>query len=351
MSKKNAANSNIVSFETVNNSTKESKMEKYEVVSVTEEDLIGKKELRDQYIDRLDILEKVKALFLIPEVNLMSTGMVAKFFDVPVDTIKSVYKNNSEEVDSDGVKRLKASEIFDGSMNDLSNFQRVPGGVITTCADGQKFQLTNRDSIYYTPRSIMRLAMLLRDSKVAQEVRTRILDTICKPGVKETIVKDIDDETKTLDALILDIIKNDDMTARLVSFTKYNDLKNGTIYQLESEKQEALDTIEVLLNGAREWGNSRTVNALIRKTAKVYMDRELKPYQYEKAAWTMWKELYKRLLYGNGIGLVMRNSEHPLKAVKEEEWPVVIRQAAALAEEYDVDIIKVIGELNAKKVS
>ncbi len=337
----------------LNNQTKEEiAMEKYEVVTVTEEDLINKKAMRDKYIDRLDILEKVKALFLIPEVNLMSTGMVAKFFDVPVNTIRSVYRNNQTEIDSDGAKNLKAKDIFDRSMIDHSkNVESVRGGVIVTLEDGSKFQLTSAEAVYFTPRSIMRLAMLLRDSKVAKEVRTRILDTICKPEVKKMVVKDIDDETKMLDALILDIIKNNDMTARMWSFAKYNDIQQAKIFQLTSEKQKAEDTIDVLLNGARDWGERKIVNALIRKAAVEYDRRHPDGWGYQSAIGKMWKIFYSRLGYKDGMGLKRRKADSPLNSVKEEEWPAVIRQAAALAEEYDVDIVAVIGELNAKKVS
>lgn len=340
----------------LNNQTKEENaMEKYEVVTITEEDLINKKETRDKYIDRLDILEKVKALFLIPEVNLMSTGMVAKFFDVPVATIRTVYNRHTEELIEEGAKTLKANEIFDSFTVKPSNFQRVQGGVIATCTDGQKFHLTNRDAVYYSPRAVMCLAMMMEESPVANAVRHQILETVCKPEVKQMIVEEADEDIKRIkDWVYQNVVLGDDLTIRMLSAQGLSkrilELKDEN-KQLKSEKQEAMDTIDVLLNGAMEWGNSPTVNALIRKTAKVYQDRYLEIWQFKLAIAKMWSELFRRLQYGEGIALRKRNADNPLKAVKENEWPAVIRQAAALAEEYDVDIVKVIGELNAKKVS
>lgn len=103
-------------------------MSENNIVTFTEEDLISKKEMREQYIDRLDILEKVRALFLIPELNLMSTGMVAKFFDVSAETIKKTYQRNQEEIDSDGAKMLKVKDFFDRDMmshSKISNLLKV----------------------------------------------------------------------------------------------------------------------------------------------------------------------------------------------------------------------------------
>ena len=339
----------------LNNQTKEENaMEKYEVVTITEEDLINKKEMRDKYIDRLDILEKVKALLLIPEVNLMSTGMVAKFFDVPVATIKTVYLRNKDEIDSDGVKTLSSKDLREWIQNEAIHLNGS-SGVIITATDGTKYNLSHRDAVYFPPRSIVRLSMMLRDSKVAHAVRDLIVETACKPEVKQMIVEEADEDIKRVkDWLYQNIALGDDLTNRMVSMQgitkRFLELKDEN-KQLKSEKQEAMDTIDVLLNGAMEWGNSPTVNALIRKTAKVYQDRYLEIWQFKLAIAKMWSELFRRLQYGEGIALRKRNADNPLKAVKENEWPAVIRQAAALAEEYDVDIVKVIGELNAKKVS
>ncbi len=145
----------------------------------TDESFIVTKSLRDQYIDRIDVLNKVKALFLIPKVNLMNTNMVASFFDVPAETIRSLYKNNREELDSDGAKNLKLREIFDRSMIDHSNsIAKSRGGVVIKLEDGQQFQLTNGAAAYFPPRAIMRMAMLLRDSSIAKEVRQRLLSAL-----------------------------------------------------------------------------------------------------------------------------------------------------------------------------
>ena len=331
-------------------------MSENNIVTFTEEDLISKKEMREQYIDRLDILEKVRALFLIPELNLMSTGMVAKFFDVPAETIKKAYQRNQDELDADGAKLLKVKDIFDGGVISTSRIQTVQGGAIVTCDDGQKFRLSNRGSVYYTPRSVMRLAMILRDSEVAREVRTRLLDAVTTGMNKQQVADAIEDEHKMLRDLIADIVLSEDQDVRLNRMVKYHDHMNGKILMLESEKKQlteektkAEDALQALTDGARRWGSRETLNALIRATGAAYAKRMNMPWNSGPCIGKMWREFYRRIYYSCGIQLDLRSGKARLDKIKESEWPKVLKTAAALAEENGVKVAQVIGDLNAKE--
>lgn len=332
-------------------------MSENNIVTFTEEDLISKKEMREQYIDRLDILEKVRALFLIPELNLMSTGMVAKFFDVPAETIKKTYQRNQEEIDSDGAKMLKVKDFFDRDMMSHSkNLKPAQGGVIVTLEDGQTYQLTNSKAIYFTPRSVMRLAMLLRDSEVAREVRTRLLDAVTAGMDKQQVADAIEDEHKMLRDLIADIVLSEDQDVRLNRMVKYHDHMNGKILMLESEKKQlteektkAEDALQALTDGARRWGSRETLNALIRATGAAYAKRMNMPWNSGPCIGKMWREFYRRIYYSCGIQLDLRSGKARLDKIKESEWPKVLKTAAALAEENGVKVAQVIGDLNAKE--
>ena len=61
------------------------------------EDFVSKSDLRNQLIDRIDVLNKVKELFLIPKLEMMTGKMVAEFYEVDPDTVKHVYQRNREE--------------------------------------------------------------------------------------------------------------------------------------------------------------------------------------------------------------------------------------------------------------
>ena len=47
-------------------------------------------ELRNEYINRTEVLDKVKTLFLIPELEVMTASQVAEFYGVEVETVKKM---------------------------------------------------------------------------------------------------------------------------------------------------------------------------------------------------------------------------------------------------------------------
>ena len=59
-------------------------------------------QLRNEYITITEVLDKVKKLFLIPELEVMTVKQVAEFYEVDVDVIKKCYQRNKTEIDNDG---------------------------------------------------------------------------------------------------------------------------------------------------------------------------------------------------------------------------------------------------------
>lgn len=76
---------------------------------MTETQIIETKDIREKCIEKIEVLNKVKKLFLIPEMEVMTTKMVADYYEVTQDVIKMCYFNNKNEIMSDGVavKRLQ----------------------------------------------------------------------------------------------------------------------------------------------------------------------------------------------------------------------------------------------------
>ncbi|MCD2153439.1 hypothetical protein LQL77_06910 [Rhodococcus cerastii] len=112
---------------------------------------------RDTLAVRIDVLDKVKILDLLPDGIHLTTEQVATYFAVPVETIRSVVLDNRAEVASNGYRTLAAEE--------LRSFKKLCG--ITTRA---------RSMALFTRRTVLDVAMLLRDSPVARQVRTHLLD-------------------------------------------------------------------------------------------------------------------------------------------------------------------------------
>lgn len=119
--------------------------------------LITSRELRDKNAGRVDVLDKVKALAMLPGDTYVTTEMVAAYFEVGVDAIRSAVHDNRDEVESDGYRVATGAEL-----NSFKEF-----GVVGARASSLAL---------FPRRAVLRLGMLLRDSPVARGLRDHLLD-------------------------------------------------------------------------------------------------------------------------------------------------------------------------------
>ncbi len=123
--------------------------------------------LRSQQIDRysnddsLDTLSKAKALVMAvwKGQKVATTEQIAEYYEVPEETIKTIAKRNRDELESDGLKTLSGKELKEVKFN------------MNLCDSTSRLLL-------WSPRSALRVGMLLRDSEVAREVRNVVLDIV-----------------------------------------------------------------------------------------------------------------------------------------------------------------------------
>ncbi|MFJ9704284.1 restriction endonuclease [Streptomyces sp. NPDC101234] len=108
-------------------------------------------------LDRTDVLDKVKALSLLPDGMHVTTAMVAAYFEVSRKAIESLVLDHREELVANGYRVLAGTE--------LTSFKEVSG-----------FQSRSRSLALYPRRAVLNVAMLLRDSEVARQVRVYLLD-------------------------------------------------------------------------------------------------------------------------------------------------------------------------------
>jgi len=128
-----------------------------EAMNVNTDLLLEVRELRDRLADRTDVLEKVKALTLLPDDLHATIDMVASYYEVSRKAIESLIVDHRDELESDGLRTISGKE--------LSFFKEE--GVISK----------NTPSLVIIPRrAILRIGMLLRDSQVAKTVRTYLLN-------------------------------------------------------------------------------------------------------------------------------------------------------------------------------
>ncbi|MFK8847925.1 hypothetical protein [Streptomyces sp. Ac-502] len=125
--------------------------------------LLESRAMRDSVMGRVDVLDKVKALVLLPDGLHVTTRMVADYFEVGDRAVNSLMRRHRAELSENGMHVLKGSDLrtFESSNLKLSA-ESYPQG---------RAHLT-----LYTRRTILNIAMLLRDSEVARAVRTYLLD-------------------------------------------------------------------------------------------------------------------------------------------------------------------------------
>lgn len=128
-------------------------------------DLLTNKILRDEVIneERLEVLDKVKKLTMFENTEYMTTELVAEYYEVTESAIKSLVSRNQEELLKNGYKVLIKQELkdFKGKLHNATTLLKI------------KFvsQLA-----LFNKRSILNVGMLLEESKVAEQVRTLLLD-------------------------------------------------------------------------------------------------------------------------------------------------------------------------------
>jgi restriction system protein len=130
---------------------------------IDESALLESKTLRGSVLDRTDVLDKVKALSLLPDGMHVTTAMVAAYFGVTIEAIRQLKARHREELSSNGMLTLQGPELARFKSDILS---RYPGS----------YPQPRSSLTLYSRRSVLNVAMLLRDSHVARQVRTYLLD-------------------------------------------------------------------------------------------------------------------------------------------------------------------------------
>ena len=342
-------------------------------IKMTELKLVESKELREQVSARVEVLDKVKQLFLIPEMEMMTIKQVAEYYEVDLDTIKKTYKRNKTEIDSDGtgVKTLhdflrghdvpletagdflksqavtleanagslmghdvtlKAGEDFLKFHNET--LKTVKGKSIIKLSDDITLEIPNRGIRCFSKRAILRIGMLLRDSVVAKEVRTQLLNTLEESTVEQK-TKQIDKETDILTELAMGIAKSymdSDIDALLLASQKYSAYQNRHIEKLKEENYNLGTSYKMLTKDILMWDNPEKLNKAVRVIAGI---RDI-PFGF------VWKELYDELLYKHHIGVKMRGKAPYVRYIRNNEWGVVQQSLSAICEKNGIAIDSVL---------
>ena len=280
-----------------------------------ETQFIDDKTLRDKSVEHYEVLEKVKELLLIPNTKWATQKQVAEYYEVGEKAIETIYSRHRDELESDGVS-LKSYKEFLNIQNEGLEISYVVGKTIFTFANGNELTVPNRGLKVFPRRAILRVGMLLRDSEIAREVRTQLLNIEEKTSM-ETKTEDIDEEQKLMLSVGM-AVASGDASAVAIASANLVAFKNRHIIKLENDNK-------ALAGEILEWKDRKKLNAGIRKLAATTGS----PFG------NMWNELYKNLQYKYGICLKQRGVKPYLQWIKEDEWRNVLQTFSAMCEAYD----------------
>jgi hypothetical protein len=123
--------------------------------------LMESRTMRDEYVFKDSVLERVKAVPVLAGTLEVTIDMAANFYDVPVETVKTILKRSRAEFNEYGETRIikgPALALLKTQVQDEPEFKNA--GSLT---------LISR-------RGLLRIGMLLTESEVARSVRSYLLN-------------------------------------------------------------------------------------------------------------------------------------------------------------------------------
>lgn len=257
------------------------------------EELLESKDLREQLVDRTEVLDKVKNLLMLPGTEWMAVPQIAEFYNVEVKAIQKVAQRNRDELISDGMQNLKrktAEEILNRQEVSLE----IKSYTLTyTSPTGLQVNISNRGILVFPKRAILRVGMLLRDSEVAKEVRTQLLNIVEK--VPDEVKTEAIDEELSLQLDVVKALSNGDNVGVLEAYTKLMAFKNQHIEKLEAKNQVLTKKY-----------NKVTTKQAIRKAVNALA------YKSKTPQGVVWNKLYAELWYKHGINIKKRKGNGTL---------------------------------------
>ncbi|MFI6296767.1 hypothetical protein ACIBEJ_34620 [Nonomuraea sp. NPDC050790] len=120
--------------------------------------LIQSQAVRAEHANRVDVLDKVKALSLLPDGVHATTELVASYYEVTPEAIDQIVKRNREELSGNGYKVMSRAE-----------FESVIGDTLELSPQTRRVAVFSR-------RAILNVGQILTGSQVAKEVRAYLLN-------------------------------------------------------------------------------------------------------------------------------------------------------------------------------
>jgi phage antirepressor YoqD-like protein len=147
-------------------------MTKLSIVPKNSDTLLENRSLRDRYADKVEALERVGKLTMLPDDLHVTIDMAANFYQVPIKTVHTVIQRHKDELMLDGMKVIGGSDFANFKVKNANSLSLSPMARSTTVI---------------TRQALLRIGMVLRDSEVAKALRTYLvkLDEVVSKNASE----------------------------------------------------------------------------------------------------------------------------------------------------------------------
>lgn len=317
---------------------------------ITQESFLESKELRDGATDRIEVLDSVKKLLLIPKLECMTTTQVADYYGVPIITIRQQYNRNKDEFDSDGACTRPISDFKNLNVTECNvrNMAQLNGKLVITFNNDTELTITNRGIKCFPQRAILRMGMLLRDSEIAKEVRTQLLNTF-EHATEGQRTAEIDEETALLNGIgqAFGTGNNIEILQACMQLDCYRkryiqeiEQHNAELAQENAKISEQKEKVEktnkalvaenhILAADVLKWTDRASANRIVRVLASKAFRGDFK---------LTFNLIYKEMLYKHGININKRclnddKKKSRISYIKEDEWIYLYKTIVALCEQ------------------
>lgn len=319
-----------------------------EKAKMTVESFIDNKELRERVKERIGVLDKVKNLILLPSLECMTVKQVADYYEVDFEVIKKQYQRNQDEFDSDGTFTMTLADFknMTGTQCPVQKTAQRRGNLLVTFNDGTELVVSNRGIKCFPKRAILRMGMLLRDSRVAKEVRTQLLNTFEMTDEQQR-TEYLNEETTLLNGIGY-AFGNGTGVEILQACMKLDGFRKRYINEIEmcnAELKEQNEKIEgenkalaaenhILAADVLKWTDRASANRMVRVLASLCFKGD-----FRCAYSTIYKEMYYRF----GVNVNSRcdndNKKQPRIAyIKDNEWIFLYKTVVAICEQNRIDV-------------
>ncbi|HDR3433535.1 hypothetical protein FNE58_07165 [Bacillus thuringiensis] len=201
-------------------------------------DLIESKAQRDELAGRIGVLEKVRKLLLLPNMEFATTRQVAEYYEVQPEVIRQIHVRHLQELKEDGHITMTGKSLAEKLVCEVNSHTTVSkgNGHLLLKYDGHETQLPYATVGLYPKRSILRIGMLLRDSEVAREVRTQLLNLEEKAEASTKIAEINKEEELTTEAVRA--MMAGDVQGLAIANAKLVEYKNRHIKKVEAKLNE-----------------------------------------------------------------------------------------------------------------